>query len=112
MANADWLSENMEVQITSNCDDVQMRGKDGVVTGLNGQLAAVNIPSINRTITVQAAYLLPLQPEQGNKVKVISGDDMAVTGNLLSIDGEEGVVKTDSGEIKLYSLTLLAKMVD
>jgi hypothetical protein len=56
--------------------------------------------------------LLPVQPEQGNKVKVVNQEDMGVTGSLLSIDGEEGVVKTDGGEIKLYPLAILAKMLD
>jgi hypothetical protein len=46
------------------------------------------------------------------QVKVINGEDMGAMGSLLSIDGEEGVVKMVEGEIKLYALSILAKMHD
>lgn len=44
------------------------------------------------------------------QIKVIVGDDRETTGHLLSIDGLEGVVKTDSNDIKLYHLSHLCKL--
>lgn len=38
------------------------------------------------------------------------GDDRETVGELLSIDGSEGVVKTDTNDIKLFSLNFLCKM--
>ncbi len=38
------------------------------------------------------------------------GDERETTGSLLSIDGTEGVVKTDSADIKLFQLSYLAKI--
>ena len=44
------------------------------------------------------------------QIKVIKGEFRDVVGQLLSIDGNEGVVKTDRDEIKLYNLNLLCQM--
>jgi hypothetical protein len=41
---------------------------------------------------------------------VLIGEDREITGTLLSIDGMEGVVKTDKGELKLLNLNSLCKM--
>jgi len=38
------------------------------------------------------------------------GEDREFTGQLLSIDGNEGVVKLDRGNISMLQLTFLCKM--
>jgi len=43
-------------------------------------------------------------------VKVIAGEDREFTGNLLSIDGCEGVVKLDRGNLNMFQMNLLCKM--
>ena len=44
------------------------------------------------------------------QVKVIIGDEREAVGQLLSIDGNEGVVKLDRGSINMYQLTHLCKL--
>ena len=44
------------------------------------------------------------------QVKVILGEDRECTGQLLSIDDEEGVVKLDRGNISMIMLSHLCKM--
>jgi hypothetical protein len=40
---------------------------------------------------------------------VILGEEREVMGNLLSIDGTEGVIKTDHGVIKMLPINFLCK---
>ena len=65
-----------------------------------------------RTVNIQADHLAPVVPSRGDKVKVILGDeDKDMTGQLLSIDSQEGVVKLDhSGDVKMLQLKYLCKM--
>jgi len=44
------------------------------------------------------------------QTKVIMGEEREATGTLLSIDGGEGVIKLDGGEIKMLSIRYLCKM--
>jgi len=43
-------------------------------------------------------------------VKVILGDNRDTSGTLISIDGVEGVLKTDQGDIAMLQLRTLCKM--
>jgi len=43
-------------------------------------------------------------------VKVIVGEDREFTGHLLSIDGYEGVVKLDRGNLNMFQMSYLCKM--
>ena len=44
------------------------------------------------------------------QVKVIMGEERESTGQLLSIDGSEGVVKFDRGNISMLQLTHLCRL--
>ncbi len=46
------------------------------------------------------------------QVKLIHGEERETVGTLLSIDGLEGVVKTDTHDIKLYHLSSLCKLFE
>ncbi len=46
------------------------------------------------------------------QVKLIHGEEREMVGTLLSIDGLEGVVKTDTHDIKLYHLSSLCKLFE
>lgn len=43
------------------------------------------------------------------QAKVILGEERELMGTLLSIDGTEGVIKTDSGHIKMLPINYLCK---
>lgn len=54
--------------------------------------------------------LLPPPPPQ---VKVILGEDREATGILLSIDGEDGIVRMDLEEqLKILNLRFLGKLLE
>ena len=44
------------------------------------------------------------------QVKVIIGEDRELTGHLLSIDGVEGVVKLDRGNLNMFQMSCLCKV--
>lgn len=44
------------------------------------------------------------------QVKVVVGEDRELSGHLLSIDGYEGVVKLDRGNINMFEMRYLCKM--
>ena len=43
------------------------------------------------------------------KAKVILGEERELAGTLLSIDGTEGVMKTDGGTIRMLPINFLCK---
>lgn len=44
------------------------------------------------------------------QVKVIVGENRDTVGNLISIDGVDGVLKTEQGEFSMFQLRHLCKM--
>lgn len=72
---------------------------------------AVFLESEDRTVSVLGEHLEPVLPQRGDRVKFLVGEDREATGQLLSIDSQEGVVKMDaSDEIKMIPLNYLCKM--
>lgn len=52
-------------------------------------------------------------PSRPPKVKVILGEDREATGILLSIDGEDGIVRMDLEEqLKILNLRFLGKLLE
>uniref|UniRef100_A0A915IPM2 Transcription elongation factor SPT5 n=1 Tax=Romanomermis culicivorax TaxID=13658 RepID=A0A915IPM2_ROMCU len=109
--HADWTSTEIEVRIKENCDDANLIGKIGIIRTISGTLCSILLVDDDKIVSVYADHLEPVSPAQHDKIKVIIGDDRETTGVLLSIDGSEGVVKTDLNDIKLYHLSHLCKFV-
>lgn len=66
----------------------------------------------DRVVNIMCDALEPVVPSHGDRVKVIIGDHREAVGTLLSIDNQEGVVKLNSEEIKMFTLRFLCKMHD
>lgn len=55
----------------------------------------------------------PIGPPLSPQVKVILGEDREATGILLSIDGEDGIVRMDLDEqLKILNLRFLGKLLE
>lgn len=55
----------------------------------------------------------PLRSPFSSQVKVILGEDREATGILLSIDGEDGIVRMDLDEqLKILNLRFLGKLLE
>lgn len=73
-------------------------------------MCSVFLPEEDRTVSMLCEQLEPVVPSQEDDVKVILGEDRECIGTLLSIDNQEGVVKYNSGEVKMLQLKYLCKM--
>lgn len=112
LGSQDWYSPDIEVLIKDSHEDTGLCGQIGVVRGVTPGMCSVFLHDEERTVNIGADHLAPVVPSRGDKVKVILGDeDKDMTGQLLSIDSQEGVVKLDhSGDVKMLQLKYLCKM--
>jgi len=112
LASQDWYSPDIEVVIKDTHQDNNLCGQIGVVRGVIPGHCSVFLHEEERTVTIPGQDLNPVVPSRGDKVKVILGDeDKDQSGQLLSIDSQEGVVKLDhSGDVKMLQLKYLCKM--
>uniref|UniRef100_A0A1I8HNB5 Transcription elongation factor SPT5 n=2 Tax=Macrostomum lignano TaxID=282301 RepID=A0A1I8HNB5_9PLAT len=108
----EWVTPDIVVTIRASCEDESLRNLEGHVRGVSGHQASVYLPAEKRVVSVNAQHLTPRVPESGDRVKVIAGEDRHQTGQCLSVDTNEGVVKITEGPLKLLNLSLLAKMID
>uniref|UniRef100_T1IQH2 Transcription elongation factor SPT5 n=1 Tax=Strigamia maritima TaxID=126957 RepID=T1IQH2_STRMM len=107
----EWQTTDIEVKIKDSHDDAGLAGQTGIIRGVSGGMCSVFLVKEDRVVSILSDHLEPVIPQQGNKVKVIFGDDREITGKLLSIDHQEGVVESDQGgEIKMLQLRFLCKM--
>lgn len=73
-------------------------------------MCSLFLPAEDRVVTVAGDLLEPVVPMRRERVKIILGEDRESTGQLLSIDNQEGVVKLDAGDVRMYQLRFLCKM--
>ncbi|KAK3101764.1 hypothetical protein FSP39_006184 [Pinctada imbricata] len=106
---ADWHTTDIEVKIKETHDDTYLIHQTGIIRSVTGGMCSLYIPEEDKMVNISCEHLEPVPPEKGDKAKVILGEDRELTGALLSIDGAEGVLKTDSGEIKMLSIKYLCK---
>lgn len=67
-------------------------------------MCSVFLPDEDRTVSISCDQLEPVIPAWPNPIKVILGEDKERTGQLLSIDNQEGVVKLDGDDVSLHVL--------
>eukprot|EP00842_Homolaphlyctis_polyrhiza_P005098 jgi/Hompol1/558/HPOL_005353-RA len=116
-----WLSTDIEVQVIAPREGFmryrggQWEGRRGVIRQVEsgGRVARVHLVDGSDILTgVPLECLEPVAPEKRAQCKVIRGDYRGSTGNLLSIDGHEGLVRLEPrNEIVMMNLYLLAKYV-
>jgi len=112
IGSQDWYTPDIEVLIKDTHEDTGLCGQIGVVRGVTPGMCSVFLHDEERVVNIASDHLTPVVPSRGDKVKVILGDeDKEQTGQLLSIDSQEGVVKLDvSGDVKMLQLKYLCKM--
>ncbi|PSN34935.1 Transcription elongation factor SPT5 [Blattella germanica] len=106
----EWHTTDIEVRIRFTHDDGGLIGQIGVIRGISGNMASIFLPDEDRVVNILLEHLEPVVPKRLDIVKVIFGDDREAVGQLLSIDIQEGVVKFNSGEVKLLPLKFLCRM--
>ena len=72
-------------------------------------MCSVFLPAEDRVVTVAGELLEPVVPVRQDKIKIILGEERESIGTLLSIDNQEGVVKLETQEVRLFLLRYLCK---
>lgn len=110
--SGEWVAIDMIVQFRDNYDDEDLREQEGTVKSIDASEGRCSIYSFELDREVRAYFdqILPVKPQQGDRVKVIYGDDSGVIGTLVSVDGTEAVIKTDENTIVLSHIGSLCRM--
>lgn len=111
MNSVEWQTTDIEVRIRYTHDDEDLVGQTGIIRGTSGGMSTLYLLKEDRVVNIVSDHLEPVVPRSGDKVQVIFGEDREATGELLSIDNNEGVVKMDGkdGDIRLLHLRYLCK---
>lgn len=107
---SDWVTTEVEVRIRETHDDPTLIHQTGVIRSTSGGMCTLFISEEDKVVSVASEHLEPICPDKGDRVKVIIGEEREFTGTLLSIDGGEGVVKLDRGNLSMCPLHFLCKM--
>uniref|UniRef100_A0A915A8U5 Transcription elongation factor SPT5 n=5 Tax=Parascaris univalens TaxID=6257 RepID=A0A915A8U5_PARUN len=110
--SGEWLAADMIIRFRGNYEDEELRDQEGTVRTVDLAEGRCTIYSFEQDREVRAYFdqILPVKPQQGDRVKVIHGDDNGVIGTLVSVDGTEAVIKTDSNDIVLSHIESLCRM--
>ncbi|ENN71835.1 hypothetical protein YQE_11454 [Dendroctonus ponderosae] len=105
----DWHTVDIEVRVRDSHDDKDLVGQTVVIRSISGAMCSVFLPIEDRVVNILADHLDPVRPQRGDQFKVIIGEEREQTGELLSIDSHEGVVKIKN-DITMLPLQNLCRM--
>ncbi|XP_041090436.1 transcription elongation factor SPT5-like [Polyodon spathula] len=110
-SSCDWVTTDILVLVRDTFPDSQVVGKTGVIRSVSGGMCSVFLQGSDKVVSISSEHLEPLTPTKNDKVKVILGEDREATGILLSIDGEDGIVRMELDELlKILNLRFLGKL--
>ncbi|EOA94050.1 Transcription elongation factor SPT5 [Anas platyrhynchos] len=94
-SSSDWVTTDIQVKVRDTYLDSQAVGQTGIIRSVTGGMCSVYLKDSEKV------------------VKVILGEDREATGILLSIDGEDGIVRMDLDEqLKILNLRFLGKLLE
>lgn len=88
----------------------QYKGSSGVVREV-GDTCMVHLQPSGQAVSIPSDYLDPVPPSKRDFIKVVGGEFHNNTGQLIGIDGMNGIVKLDAEEqrIEIIKMQNLAK---
>ncbi|CAM9321475.1 unnamed protein product [Lampetra planeri] len=96
-AGSDWVTTDILVRVKDSFMDLM--GQTGVIR---------SVTESEKVVSISSDHLEPVTPTKNNKVKVILGEDREATGILLSIDGDDGIVRMElDNQLKILNLRFL-----
>uniref|UniRef100_A0A3Q1EY02 Transcription elongation factor SPT5 n=1 Tax=Acanthochromis polyacanthus TaxID=80966 RepID=A0A3Q1EY02_9TELE len=108
--SSDWVTTDILVRVKDSFMDLM--GQTGVIRSfLQGGMCSVFMQESEKVVSVSSDHLEPVTPTKNNKVKVILGEDREATGILLSIDGDDGIVRMElDDQLKILNLRFLGRL--
>lgn len=109
--SSDWVTTDILVRVKDTFLDGAVVGQTGVIRSVTGGMCSVFLQDTEKVVSISSEHLEPVTPTKNNKVKVILGEDREACGVLLSIDGEDGIVRMELDEqLKILNLRFLGKL--
>ncbi|KAK5904207.1 hypothetical protein CesoFtcFv8_005795 [Champsocephalus esox] len=106
---SDWVTPDILVKIKDSFMDLM--GQSGVIRSVTGGMCSVFMQESEKVVSISSDHLEPVTPTKNNKVKVILGEDREATGILLSIDGDDGIVRMElDDQLKILNLRFLGRL--
>ncbi|KAF3848188.1 hypothetical protein F7725_021216 [Dissostichus mawsoni] len=91
--------------------NIEQGGSDWVTPDILGGMCSVFMQESEKVVSISSDHLEPVTPTKNNKVKVILGEDREATGILLSIDGDDGIVRMElDDQLKILNLRFLGRL--
>nr|AAH57529.1 Supt5h protein [Danio rerio] len=110
-ASNDWVTTDIMVRVKDTFLDGGVINQTGIIRSVTGGMCSVFLQDTEKVVSISSEHLEPVTPTKNNKVKVILGEDREATGVLLSIDGEDGIVRMELDEqLKILNLRFLGKL--
>ncbi|XP_074708753.1 transcription elongation factor SPT5-like [Strix uralensis] len=110
-SSSDWVTTNIQVKVCDTYPDSQVAGQTGVIHSVMDRMCILYLKDICYMVSIPSEHLEPVTPTRRNKIKVILGEDREATGILLYTDREKGFVRMDSGDVKIFNLCFLGKLM-
>lgn len=106
---SDWVTTDILVRVKDSFMDLM--GQMGVIRSITGGMCSVFMQESEKVVSISSDHLEPVTPTKNNKVKVILGEDREATGILLSIDGDDGIVRMElDDQLKILNLRFLGRL--
>uniref|UniRef100_A0A7N6A0G3 Transcription elongation factor SPT5 n=1 Tax=Anabas testudineus TaxID=64144 RepID=A0A7N6A0G3_ANATE len=106
---SDWVTTDILVRVKDSFMDLM--GQTGVIRSVTGGMCSVFMQESEKVVSISSDHLEPVTPTKNNKVKVILGEDREATGILLSIDGDDGIVRMElDDQLKILNLRFLGRL--
>ncbi|CAK6980621.1 transcription elongation factor SPT5 [Scomber scombrus] len=106
---SDWVTTDILVKVKDSFMDLM--GQTGVIRSVTGGMCSVFMQESEKVVSISSDHLEPVTPTKNNKVKVILGEDREATGILLSIDGDDGIVRMElDDQLKILNLRFLGRL--
>lgn len=110
---SDWHTTDIIVKVKETHTDERLILQSGVIRNISGGMCVVYLTEEDKIENIPCEHLEPVQPEKGDKAKVIAGDEREATGSLISMEGNDGIFKCQENDsILMVPLNTLAKMAD
>lgn len=107
--SSDWVTTDILVKVKDSLMDLM--GQTGVIRSVTGGMCSVFMQESEKVVSISSDHLEPITPTKNNKVKVILGEDREATGILLSIDGDDGIVRMElDDQLKILNLRFLGRL--
>ena len=106
-----WPIVGIEVVMLDNFEEGQYVGQTGYIRAIEGQVCSVWLYEEEKEFDCTACQMKPAVPCKQDKVVIISGNRRGIYGQLINIDCDDGIVKTEkSQELRILKLESLAKL--